>query len=76
MKWSSYYNAILEFEIRRRNFREAEAAATRALFYLCKRAGQPLLLEFFIYLHQLVLRLMSGDALLARQAAKGRTQSP
>ncbi len=68
-KWSGYYNAILEFEIRRRNFREAEAAAARALVYLRKRGGQPLL-EFFIHLHQIVLRLMSGDALLARRAAK------
>ncbi len=68
-KWSSYYNAILEFEIRRRNFREAEAAATRALIYLRKRGGQPLL-EFFIHLHQTVLRLTSGDVLLARRAAK------
>lgn len=68
-KWSGYYNAILEFEVRRRNFREAEAAAARALFYLRKRGGQPLL-EFFIHLHQIVLRLMSGDALLARRAAK------
>jgi DNA-binding CsgD family transcriptional regulator len=67
-KWSGYYNAILEFEIRRRNFREAEAAATRALIYLRKRGGQPLL-EFFIHLHQTVLRLMSGDTLLARRAA-------
>jgi DNA-binding CsgD family transcriptional regulator len=68
-KWSGYYNAILEFEVRRRNFREAEAAAARALVYLRKRGGQPLL-EFFIHLHQIVLRLMSGDALLARRAAK------
>lgn len=68
-KWSGYYNAILEFEVRRRNFREAEAAAARALAYLRKRGGQPLL-EFFIHLHQIVLRLMSGDALLARRAAK------
>ncbi|UWU18051.1 response regulator transcription factor (plasmid) [Rhizobium sullae] len=68
-RWSGYYNAILEFEIRRRNFREAEAAATRALIYLHKGGGQPLL-EFFIHLHQVVLRLMSGDALLARRAAK------
>ncbi len=68
-KWSGYYNAILEFEVRRRNFREAEAAAARALVYLRKRGGQPLL-EFFIHLHQIVLRLMSGDALLARRAAR------
>jgi len=68
-KWSGYYNAILEFEVRRRNFREAEAAAARSLVYLRKRGGQPLL-EFFIHLHQIVLRLMSGDALLARRAAK------
>lgn len=68
-KWASYYNALLEFEIRRRNFREAEAAAARALIYLKKMGGQPLL-EFFIHLHQCVLRLMGGDALLARKAAE------
>lgn len=68
-KWAAYYNALLEFEIRRRNFREAEAAAARALIYLRQMGGQPLL-EFFIHLHQIVLRLMSGDALLARRAAK------
>ncbi len=68
-KWASYYNALLEFEIRRRNFREAEAAAARALIYLRKMGGQPLL-EFFIHLHQIVLRLMSGDVLMARRAAQ------
>lgn len=68
-KWASFYNALLEFEIRRRNFREAEAAAARALIYLRKMGGQPLL-EFFIHLHQIVLRLMSGDVLLARRAAQ------
>ncbi|MDE1157212.1 MAG: LuxR C-terminal-related transcriptional regulator [Neorhizobium sp.] len=68
-KWAAYYNALLEFEIRRRNFREAEAAAARALIYLRQMGGQPLL-EFFIHLHQTVLRLMSGDVLLARRAAK------
>ncbi|MDO1582494.1 helix-turn-helix transcriptional regulator [Rhizobium oryzicola] len=68
-KWASYYNAILEFEIRRRNFREAEAAAARALIYLKKMGGQPLL-EFFIHLHQTVLRLSSGDALLALKAVR------
>ncbi|WP_337269549.1 helix-turn-helix transcriptional regulator [Oryzifoliimicrobium ureilyticus] len=68
-KWAAYYNAILEFEIRRRNFREAEAAAARALIYLRQMGGQPLL-EFFIHLHQTVLRLMGGDVFLARRAAK------
>lgn len=68
-KWAAYYNALLEFEIRRRNFREAEAAAARALIYLRNMGGQPLL-EFFIHLHQTVLRLMSGDTLLARRAAQ------
>ncbi|MBT9371248.1 helix-turn-helix transcriptional regulator [Rhizobium sp. CSW-27] len=68
-KWAAYYNALLEFEIRRRNFREAEAAAARALIYLKKMGGQPLL-EFFIHLHQIVLRLTSGDVLLARRAAQ------
>lgn len=68
-KWSGYYNAILEFEIRRRKFREAEAAAARALIYLGHGGGQPLL-EFFIHLHQIVLRLMGGDVLFARRAAK------
>lgn len=67
-RWAGYYNSILEFEVRRRNFREAEAAAARALMYL-KRSGDRPLLDFFIHLHQIVLRLMNGDALLARQAA-------
>lgn len=72
-KWAAYYNALLEFEIRRRNFREAEAAAARALTYLGHMGGQPLL-EFFIHLHQTVLRLMSGDALFARRAAQEARQ--
>ncbi|WP_037149937.1 helix-turn-helix transcriptional regulator [Rhizobium freirei] len=72
-KWAAYYNALLEFEIRRRNFREAEAAAARALIYLGHMGGQPLL-EFFIHLHQAVLRLMSGDALFARRAAQEARQ--
>ena len=68
-KWAAYYNALLEFEIRLRNFREAEGAAARALLYLRKMGGQPLL-AFFIHLHQVVLRLKSGDALLARVAVQ------
>ena len=72
-KWAAYYNALLEFEIRRRNFREAEAAAARALIYLGHMGGQPLL-EFFIHLHQTVLRLMSGDALFARRAVQEARQ--
>lgn len=68
-KWAAYYNALLEFEIRRRNFREAEAAAARAQIYHIHMGGQPLL-EFFIHLHRTVLRLMSGDALFARRAAQ------
>ncbi|HEY0275159.1 MAG TPA: LuxR C-terminal-related transcriptional regulator [Paenirhodobacter sp.] len=68
-KWAAFYNAVLEFEIRRRNFREAEAAAARALLYLRQMGGQPLL-EFFIHLHQSVMRLMNGDVLLARRAAR------
>ncbi|NLS18684.1 response regulator transcription factor [Rhizobium sp. P40RR-XXII] len=72
-KWAAYYNALLEFEIRRRNFREAEAAAARTLIYLGHMGGQPLL-EFFIHLHQTVLRLMSGDALFARRAIQEARQ--
>ncbi|NTJ67917.1 response regulator transcription factor [Agrobacterium rhizogenes] len=72
-KWAAYYNALLEFEIRRRNFREAEAAAARALIYLGHMGGQPLL-EFFIHLHQTVLRLMSGDVLFARRAVQEARQ--
>ncbi|WP_374833720.1 helix-turn-helix transcriptional regulator [Paenochrobactrum pullorum] len=67
-RWAGYYNSIIEFEVRRRNFREAEAAAARALMYL-KRSGDRPLLDFFIHLHQIVLRLMNGDVLLACQAA-------
>lgn len=68
-KWAAFYNALLEFEIRRRNFREAEAAAARALLYFRQMGGHPLL-EFFIHLHQAVLRLTGGDVLHARQAAR------
>ncbi|MBT9382825.1 hypothetical protein KM176_03035 [Pseudooceanicola sp. CBS1P-1] len=68
-KWAAFYNALLEFEIRRRNFREAEAAAARALLYFRKIGGHPLL-EFFIHLHLTVLHLTNGDARLARTAAQ------
>ncbi|WP_338092594.1 helix-turn-helix transcriptional regulator [Salipiger mangrovisoli] len=68
-KWAAFYNALLEFEIRRRNFREAEAAAARALIYFRKIGGHPLL-EFFIHLHLTVLHLTNGDARMARPAAR------
>uniref|UniRef100_A0A2A3JTP5 Helix-turn-helix transcriptional regulator n=1 Tax=Alloyangia mangrovi TaxID=1779329 RepID=A0A2A3JTP5_9RHOB len=68
-KWAAFYNALLEFEIRRRNFREAEAAAARALIYFRKIGGHPLL-EFFIHLHLIVLHLTNGDVRLARPAAR------
>ena len=68
-KWAAFYNALLEFEIRRRNFREAEAAAARALIYFRKIGGHPLL-EFFIHLHLTVLHLTNGDVRLARPAAR------
>ncbi|QPM90538.1 helix-turn-helix transcriptional regulator [Pseudooceanicola algae] len=68
-KWAAFYNALLEFEVRRRNFRAAEAAAARALIYFRKMGGHPLL-EFFIHLHLAVLHLTNGDARLARPAAR------
>ncbi|WP_102224979.1 helix-turn-helix transcriptional regulator [Acidimangrovimonas sediminis] len=68
-KWAAFYNALLEFEARRRNVRNAEAAAARALTYLQRSGGHPLL-EFFIHLHRCVLRLNAGDVMLARPALR------
>lgn len=68
-KWGAFYNALLEFENRRRNFQKAESAAARALIYFRKMGGHPLL-EFFIHLHLTVLHLTNGDLLQARPAAR------
>lgn len=68
-KWTAFYNAILEFENRRGRARAAEAAAAKALLYL-RKLGQNPLLEFFIHLHLVVLRLMTGSTLHARQPAR------
>ncbi|WP_181408009.1 LuxR C-terminal-related transcriptional regulator [Pararhizobium mangrovi] len=68
-KWAAYYNALLEFEIRRRHMREAEGAAARALIHL-ERIGERPVLEFFIHFHRVVLRLLSGDAIHAQRACR------
>lgn len=61
----SFYNAILEFYIRQRRFNEADMAALQALSSY-RAAGIPLLV-FYVCMHRAVIRLLSGDALTARE---------
>ncbi|NHT75737.1 regulatory LuxR family protein [Rhizobium sp. PP-F2F-G38] len=63
----SFYNSVLEFYIRNRQFAAAEEVAQRAMFHY--RAAQAPLLAFYISLHQTLIRLMMGDALAARRYA-------
>jgi ATP/maltotriose-dependent transcriptional regulator MalT len=64
----SVYNAILEFYIRGRRFAAAEELAVRALHHY-EQAGTPVL-AFYIVLHQALMRLLTGDAIMARQHAR------
>ncbi|WP_244481309.1 LuxR family transcriptional regulator [Rhizobium sp. Leaf371] len=63
----SFYNSVLEFYIRNRQFAAAEEVAQRAMVHY--RAAQAPLLAFYISLHQTLIRLMMGDALTARRHA-------
>lgn len=63
----SFYNSVLEFYIRNRQFAAAEEVAQRAMFHY--RAARAPLLAFYISLHQTLIRLMMGDALAARRHA-------
>jgi DNA-binding CsgD family transcriptional regulator len=63
----SFYNSVLEFYIRRRQFAEAEEVAQRAMHHY-KAAGAPMLC-FYISLHQAMIGLMKGDTITARKHA-------
>ena len=63
----SFYNSMLEFFIRRRRFAEAEDVAIRAWEHYAA-ADMPML-QFYIRLHQSVMRLLQGDAQQARRFA-------
>lgn len=64
----SFYNAVLEFYIRRRRLAAAEDVARRALFHY-EQAHVPML-SFYISLHQALMRLLTGDATSAREHAE------
>ncbi len=63
----SFYNAILEIYIRGRRFAEAAEAAQRALFHYT--AADLPFLQFYIRLHQSVIRLMEGNSRGAQKLA-------
>lgn len=63
----SFYNSMLEFFIRRRRFAEAEDVAIRAWEHYA--AAKMPMLQFYIRLHQSVMRLMQGDAQEAQRFA-------
>lgn len=67
-----FYNAVLEFYIRRRRFAEAEHVAMQAERHDA-RAGAPIL-SFYIDLHRALIRLFMGDPHQARRhCAKAAT---
>jgi DNA-binding CsgD family transcriptional regulator len=63
----SFYNSVLEFYIRRRQFAEAEEVAQRAMYHY-ESAKAPMLC-FYISLHQAMMALMKGDTVTARKHA-------
>jgi DNA-binding CsgD family transcriptional regulator len=63
----SFYNSVLEFYIRRRQFAEAEEVAQRAMYHY-ESARAPMLC-FYISLHQAMMGLMKGDTVTARKHA-------
>jgi DNA-binding CsgD family transcriptional regulator len=63
----SFYNSVLEIHIRSRRFAEAEEVAQRALFHYA--AADLPMLQFYIRLHQAVIRLMEGDSRGAQKLA-------
>ena len=62
-----FYNAMLEFYLRRRRLAEAEDVAARAHDHY-HLAGVPML-KFYISLDRSIMRLMQGDAIGARRFA-------
>jgi ATP/maltotriose-dependent transcriptional regulator MalT len=63
----SFYNSVLEFYIRRREFAEAEEVAQRAMHHY--QAARAPMLSFYISLHQAMMALMKGDTIAARKHA-------
>ena len=59
------YNSLLECYIRHRQFAEAEDVAVRAWEHYA--AAEVPMLQFYIRLHQSVIRLMQGDSLGAKR---------
>ncbi|MGN6488744.1 MAG: response regulator transcription factor [Devosia sp.] len=64
----AFYNSVLEFYIRSRQFAAAEDVAQRALHHY-EQASVPML-AFYIALHRALMRLLMGDAINARQHAE------
>jgi DNA-binding CsgD family transcriptional regulator len=64
----SFYNSMLEVYIRGRRFAEAEEAAKRALYHYA--AADLPIMQFYIRLHQSVIRLMEADSRVALKLAE------
>jgi DNA-binding CsgD family transcriptional regulator len=64
----TFYNSMLEVYIRRRRFAEAEEAAKRALYHYA--AADLPIMQFYIRLHQSVIRLMDADSRVALKLAE------
>lgn len=64
----SFYNSMLEVYIRGRRFAEAEEAAKRALYHYA--AADLPIMQFYIRLHQSVIRLMAADSRVALKLAE------
>jgi len=63
-----FYNSMLEVYIRSRRFAEAEEAAKRALYHYA--AADLPIMQFYIRLHQSVIRLMEADSRVALKLAE------
>ncbi|UVK50326.1 LuxR C-terminal-related transcriptional regulator (plasmid) [Mesorhizobium sp. AR02] len=63
----TFYNSMLEYYIRRREFAKAEQMAQRAMHHY-QSAHAPIL-SFYISLHQAMMALMKGDTIAARKHA-------
>jgi ATP/maltotriose-dependent transcriptional regulator MalT len=64
----AFYNSVLEFYLRSRQFAAAEDVAQRALYHY-EQARVPML-AFYIALYRALMRLLMGDAINARQHAE------
>lgn len=64
----AFYNSVLEFYLRSRQFAAAEDVAQRAVYHY-EQAHVPML-AFYIALYRALMRLLMGDAFNARQHAE------